>query len=101
MYICHMDRGSISFIIDCGRALQLANVTASVRGAGEGDLTAAAAAAVGIATTAVDAALLNVEQAVGRAGQNKQVTRFSPSPAWQDAWWQLKAVSLLRGFVWM
>ena len=54
--------------------MQLANVTASVRGAGEGDLTAAAAAAVGIATTAVNAALLNVEQVVGRASQNKQVT---------------------------
>ena len=55
-------------------ALQLANVTSSARGADEGDLTAAAAAAVGIATTAVDAALLNVEQAVGRASQNKQVS---------------------------
>lgn len=54
--------------------LQLANVTSSARGADEGDLTAAAAAAVGIATTAVDAALLNVEQAVGRASQNKQVS---------------------------
>lgn len=71
--------------------MQLANVTASVRGADEGDLTAAAAAAVGIATTAVDAALLNVEQAVGRASQNKQVRfRVHASGRWWIPWSQNK-----------
>ena len=52
---------------------QLANMTASAREARDGNLTSASLAAVAMATTAVDAALLNVEQAVGKAGQNKQV----------------------------
>ena len=52
---------------------QLANMTTSAREAGDGNLTSASLAAVAMATTAVDAALLNVEQAVGKAGQNKQV----------------------------
>ena len=48
-------------------------MTASAREASDGNLTSASLAAVAMATTAVDAALLNVEQAVGKAGQNKQV----------------------------
>ena len=52
---------------------QLANMTASAAEARDGNLTSASLAAVAMATTAVDAALLNVEQAVGKAGQNKQV----------------------------
>jgi len=54
---------------------QLANMTASAQEARDGNLTSASLAAVAMATTAVDAALLNVEQAVGKAGQNKQARR--------------------------
>ena len=51
-------------------------MTASAREARDGNLTSAALAAVAMATTAVDAALLNVEHAVGKAGQNKQARRM-------------------------
>ncbi len=53
-------------------------MTASAQEARDGNLTSASLAAVAMATTAVDAALLNVEQAVGKAGQNKQARLCDP-----------------------
>lgn len=61
-----------------GFVVQLANMTSPDQEASDGNLTETALAAVGMATSAVNAALLNVEQAVGRASQNKEVTPLAP-----------------------